>query len=75
MKTILIIGSALGLSASAAMADCAGHKPITAEIDVDRTIVTASVAAGDTMSASEEFLLLQKGARLAEESATATEVE
>ncbi|MCL6706737.1 hypothetical protein M8R20_06985 [Pseudomonas sp. R2.Fl] len=40
---ILVIAAAFGLTATAAMADCAGHAPINAATEVDRTIVTASV--------------------------------
>jgi hypothetical protein len=40
---ILVIAAAFGLTATAAMADCAGHAPINAATEIDRTIVTASV--------------------------------
>lgn len=75
MKTILIIGSALGLSASAAMADCPGHTPITAEAEIDRAFMTASIADDDQTTAPEEFLLLQKGNRVAEAAPAQTDVE
>ncbi|UPA25855.1 hypothetical protein [Shinella oryzae] len=43
MKTVLAVAAVLGLSASAAFADCAGHNKTTAAADVDTTITTASV--------------------------------
>jgi hypothetical protein len=46
MKTVLVVAAVLGLSASAAFADCAGHK-VNASVDVDKTITTASVATTD----------------------------
>lgn len=49
MKTVLVVAAALGLSASAAFADCAGHK-FNASVDVDKTITTASVTTTDKQS-------------------------
>lgn len=43
MKTVLAIAAMSSLFASAAFADCAWHNKTSAEADVDRTIVTASV--------------------------------
>jgi hypothetical protein len=43
MKTFLVVAAVLGLSSSAALADCAGHK-VTAS-KVDKTFTTASIAA------------------------------
>ena len=43
MKTVLVVAAALGLSASAALADCSWHNK-SAEAKVDKTITTASVA-------------------------------
>ena len=43
MKTVLVVAATLGLSTSAALADCAWHSKINAETKIDRTITTASV--------------------------------
>ena len=50
MKTVLVVAATLGLSASAALADCAGHDKVNASVDVDKTIKTASVATTDKQS-------------------------
>ena len=50
MKTVLIVAAALGLSASAAFAECAGHSKIIAAADVDKTITTASVVTTEKQS-------------------------
>jgi hypothetical protein len=50
MKTVLIVAATLGLSASAAFADCAGHSKINAAADVDKTITTASVVTTEKQS-------------------------
>lgn len=50
MKTVLIVAATLGLSASAAFADCAGHSKINAAVDVDKTITTASVVTTEKQS-------------------------
>lgn len=50
MKTVLIVAAALGLSASAAFAECAGHSKINAATDVDKTITTASVVTTEKQS-------------------------
>lgn len=44
MKTFLVVAAVLGLTSSAALADCAGHK-VTASTEVDKTFTTASIAA------------------------------
>lgn len=54
---ILVIAAAFGLTASAAMADCAGHKPVNASVDVDRTITTASVQPQQTQVQSTDTQL------------------
>ncbi|MXN53378.1 hypothetical protein GR158_19970 [Shinella sp. AETb1-6] len=50
MKTVLAVAAVLGLSASAAFADCAGHNKTTAAADVDTTITTASVTTTEKQS-------------------------
>ena len=70
MKTVLIVAATLGLSASAAFADCAGHK-VSAEAKVDKTITTASVTTTEKQSrlpADADLLLLEE-----QKAATATE--
>ena len=44
MKTFLVVAAVLGLTSSAALADCAGHK-VTASTEVDEEFTTASIAA------------------------------
>ncbi len=61
MKTVLVIAAVLGMTSSAALADCAGH--VTASADVDREITTASIAAPVTEKRSDEAIIL-KGERL-----------
>ncbi|GGF92760.1 MULTISPECIES: hypothetical protein [Rhizobium] len=43
MKTFLVVAAVIGLTSSAALADCAGHK-VTASNAVDKEITTASIA-------------------------------
>jgi hypothetical protein len=50
MKTVLVVAAALGLSASAAFADCAWHNKTSAEAKVDKTITTASVTTTEKQS-------------------------
>ncbi|WP_337184400.1 hypothetical protein [Shinella sp.] len=50
MKTVLAVAATLGLSASAAFADCAWHNKISAEAKVDKTITTASVTTTEKQS-------------------------
>lgn len=58
MKTFLILTAALGLSTSVAMADCAGHSKVTASVDVDRELKTASIST--PQSQAQQVLLLKK---------------
>lgn len=51
MKTFLIVAAVAGLTSSAALADCAGHK-VTASNEVDKEFTTASIA---TTPAQEEL--------------------
>ncbi|TNM66539.1 hypothetical protein [Aliirhizobium smilacinae] len=44
MKTFLVVAAVIGLTSSAALADCAGHK-VTASNEVDKEFTTASIAA------------------------------
>ena len=50
MKTVLAVAVTLGLSASAALADCAWHNKTSAEMKVDKTITTASVVTTEKQS-------------------------
>ena len=50
MKTVLVIAAMLGLSASAALADCAWHSKASAQATVDKTITTASVVTTEKQS-------------------------
>ena len=50
MKTVLVIAAMLGLSASAAFAECAWHNKTSAEARVDKTITTASVVTTEKQS-------------------------
>jgi hypothetical protein len=43
MKTFLVVAAVLGLTSSAALAECAGHK-VTASNEVDKEFTTASIA-------------------------------
>ncbi len=49
MKTVLVLAATLGLSASAAFADCAWHNK-SAQVKVDKTITTASVVTTEKQS-------------------------
>lgn len=51
MKTFLIVAAVVGLTSSAAFAECAGHK-VTASNEVDKEFTTASIA---TTPAQEEL--------------------
>ena len=46
MKTVLVVAAILGLSASAALAECAAHS----KVNVDKTITTASVITTEKQS-------------------------
>ncbi len=50
MKTVLVIAATLGLSASAAFAECSWHNKTSAEVKVDKTITTASVVTTEKQS-------------------------
>ncbi len=47
MKTFLVAAAVIGLTSSAAFADCAGHK-VTASKEVDKEFTTASIATAPT---------------------------
>jgi hypothetical protein len=57
MKTVLVIAAVLGLSSTAALAECAGH--VTASATVDKEITTASIAA-PKMDPREEAVVLKQ---------------
>ncbi|ANH04107.1 MULTISPECIES: hypothetical protein [Shinella] len=62
MKTVLAVAATLGLSASAAFADCAWHNKVNAEVKVDKTITTASVTTTQKQSrlpAEESKIILE----------------
>lgn len=40
MKIILVMAAALGLSVSAAAADCAGHAKVTTSVDTETTVAS-----------------------------------
>jgi hypothetical protein len=40
MKTVLVIAAAMGLSISAASAECVGHKQTTASVDTETTVAS-----------------------------------
>ncbi len=40
MKTVLVIAAAMGLSISAASADCAGHSNTSASVDTETTVAS-----------------------------------
>lgn len=63
----LAIAAAFGLFASGAMAECAMHKPVSASVEVDRTITTASIMTKD-VEKDDQTLVLQKRDRLPEAS-------
>jgi hypothetical protein len=47
MKAFLVAAAVIGLTSSAALADCAGHK-VTASTEVDKEFTTASIASTPT---------------------------
>ncbi len=62
MKTVLAVAAMLGLSASAAFAECAWHNKVSAEAKVDKTITTASVTTTQKQSrlpAEESKIILE----------------
>jgi len=74
MKMILI-AAAFGLSASAAWAECASYKPVSASLGVDRTIVTASIVTPNASALSTSSAEIQKTSRLPEEKAPARDAD
>jgi len=51
MKTVLVVAAMVGLSASAALAECAWHSgKVSADAGVDKTITTASVITTEKQS-------------------------
>ena len=50
MKTVLVVAATLGLTASAAFAECAWHNKVNADAGVDKTITTASVKTTEKQS-------------------------
>ncbi len=63
MKTVLAVAAILGLSASAALADCAWHSKASAQATVDKTITTASVVTTEKQSrlpASTDQIILDE---------------
>ena len=64
MKTVLVIAAVLGLSASAALAECAGHQKVTAAVDTETT--TASIS-------TEMAVTAQKTDRVVKEDEAGTE--
>ncbi|MGF6176045.1 hypothetical protein [Ensifer sp. 4252] len=68
MKIILVTVAAVGLSASAAFAECAYHAKTNAAVDT--TTTTASIAT-ESQPASEEMVLLKKTDRVVEDEKTA----
>ncbi|WJH41817.1 hypothetical protein N7E02_16315 [Aliirhizobium terrae] len=69
MKTVLIVAAVLGLTSSAALAECAGHK-VTASNEVDKEFTTASIA---TTPAQAELKQAGQQAETAKEGQKATE--
>ncbi len=64
MKSVLIIAAVLGFSASAALAECAGHEKINASVPaVDREFKTASIVP-PTDPAEKPVVILKKTDRL-----------
>ena len=64
MKSVLIIAAVLGFSASAALAECAGHEKINASVPaVDREFKTASIDP-PTDPVDKPIVILKKTDRL-----------
>ncbi|NSZ62940.1 hypothetical protein G6L16_006255 [Agrobacterium tumefaciens] len=64
MKSVLIIAAVLGFSASAALAECAGHEKINASVPaVDREFKTASIVPS-TDPVDKPIVILKKTDRL-----------
>ncbi len=62
MKTVLVIAAVIGLSTSVASAECMGYNKVTASVDVDREIKTASITKAP-VAPSEQAMLLKKDSR------------
>ena len=58
MKTVLVLAAALGLSVSAAAAECAGHSKVSASIDTETKV--ASVAKDATAVPASEILVKEE---------------
>ncbi len=75
MKSVLIIAAVFGFSASAALAECAGHQQINASVPaVDREFKTASIVP-PTDPAEKPVVILKKTDRLPAAVATTGEPE
>ncbi len=68
MRTLLVTVAAIGLSTSAAFAECAYHAKTNAAIDTATT--TASIST-ESEPASEEMVLLKKTDRVVQDEKTA----
>lgn len=68
MRTLLVTVAAIGLSTSAASAECAYHAKTNAAIDTATT--TASIST-ESEPASEEMVLLKKTDRVVQDDKTA----
>lgn len=68
MRTLLVTVAAIGLSTSAAFAECAYHTKTNAAIDTETT--TASIST-ESEPASEEMVVLKKTDRLVQDEKTA----
>ena len=68
MKTLLVTAAALGLSATAAFAQCDYHK-VNASVDVDQSTTTASIE--EKAQKATDVVLLKKTERLQEEAPVA----
>ncbi|MFK0207739.1 hypothetical protein [Agrobacterium sp. NPDC090283] len=75
MKSVLIIAAVFGFSASAALAECAGHQQINASVPaVDREFKTASIVP-PTEPVEKPVVILKKTDRLPAAVATTGEPE
>ncbi|WP_421397688.1 hypothetical protein [Agrobacterium fabrum] len=75
MKSVLIIAAVFGFSASAALAECAGHEKINASVPaVDREFKTASIVP-PTDPVDKPIVVLKKTDRLPAAVATTGEPE
>ncbi|CUX15186.1 hypothetical protein [Agrobacterium fabrum] len=75
MKSVLIIAAVFGFSASAALAECAGHEKINAFVPaVDREFKTASIVP-PTDPVDKPIVVLKKTDRLPAAVATTGEPE